>query len=545
MTLKIVLPKKRVHEVPRLLKADAYTIGGDKFQSAKAKEKSVYYVTFRRNLHDINNFLYRKEDNRIYFVGLQRILERLLYKPVTHEEIDRAVEFLKHAKITQSGFKNYECPEHLWRRVVDEFNGYPPIKITAMPEGSVVYPNEPTIMCQSLVDGFGELGVWFESNILHVYGASERATQDRHWLVKLMEMVDMVNPNLPYEEKQFIASLMLTDFGDRAALTEMESEDLGMTHLYTYGGTDTFSGAYQAWMNSDKTVGLFSSVNALAHRNVQAYDNEGDCYNTMYNLADPDEFLSMVGDCYNYKNAVRKYHIPLALKSKELKNNIVIVSRPDSGDAKEQILWAIDLAIKNGLYTTQVINGKEWKFGTTFRIIEGDGMTHEVMWDIMMALIEKGYAPYGWLLFGVGGGNRNSLKRDNTSAKYALCAMGNDLQEVCKFSEVLGKGTLGGVFKVLRDEEALKNKKTVVSIDEEGENAMVVYYCGLPDNDDVFKPFGEGQEHDFVQIKNRMNEQFKNMPLSMTTEENHNFPISEKLHNIREALVEKYKPNVH
>ena len=59
-----------------------------------------------------------------------------------------------------------------------------------------------------------------------------------------------------------------------------------------------------------------------------------------------------------------------------------------------------------------LINGKEWKFGTTLRFIEGDGMDYQTMWDIMMCLIDEGFAPYGFGLFGMGGDQRNNLKRD-------------------------------------------------------------------------------------------------------------------------------------
>ena len=79
---------------------------------------------------------------------------------------------------------------------------------------------------------------------------------------------------------------MITDFGDRAGICSQESEELGMVHLYTFGGTDTFSGAYQAWKNSDEAVGIFSSVNALAHRNVQSYEKENDCYEVNKEIAD-------------------------------------------------------------------------------------------------------------------------------------------------------------------------------------------------------------------------------------------------------------------
>ena len=537
-TRKVVLPRKRVHEVPRILLADAYTIGANKFQSVKAKQKSVYYITFRRELNMIDSFLYNKGDDRIAFNGLQRILERILYKPVTHEEIDEAVEFLKHAKVTTDGFKEYEFPEHIWREIVDKYNGYPPIRITAMREGSIAYPNEPVIMIESMVDGYGEIAAWFESKLLQVYGATERVTQDRHWLYKLVEIIGMVEPDMPHKDKLFLASLMLTDFSDRAGLNQMESEDLGMAHLYTYGGTDTFSGAYQAWKNSDGTIGIFSSVNALAHRNVQAYENEGDCYKAMYSSCGRYEFLSMVADCYNYRNAVEKHLLVLAKKSADDNDQKIIVARPDSGNALDEIIWTIELAIKNGLYTTKTINGKVFYYGTTLRIIEGDGMTHKVMWDIMIELINRGYAPHGWLLFGVGGGNRNNLKRDNLSAKYALCAIGNDYTPVCKFSDTLGKTTLGGYFKVLRSKEALANKQTVVMSTEDGINALVEYYNGL----NSYKPFSEGQDDDFNDNIKRLNEQFENMPLTLKSDTNHNYPASDLVLKTRLELLEKYAP---
>jgi len=204
-------------------------------------------------------------------------LEKLFYEPVTHKEIDETKRFLANFKVTMAGLAEYEFPEEIWRRVVEEYNGRPPIKIKAMPEGSVVYPNEPVVQITCDVDGMGILAAWFESKLLQVWAASERVTQNEHWLKKLKGMVREVDPTLDDETVTFLASLMLTDFGDRAGITLEESEELGMVHLYTFGGTDTCSGAYQAWKNAGETP-VASSVNALAHRNIQGYTFEGDCY---------------------------------------------------------------------------------------------------------------------------------------------------------------------------------------------------------------------------------------------------------------------------
>lgn len=540
--LKVILPARRVHKTPRLLKGDAYTIGSNKFESPEAKEKSVYYITFRKRLYDINPTIYEKGDNRILFVGLQRILDRLFYEPITHAEIDETKRFLANAKVTMKGFKEYEFPEQIWRDVVDKFNGRPPIIIKAIREGSVLYPNEPAVMITSPVDGMGVLGAWFESKLLQTWGTTERVTQDEHVFNKLKEKIRIVDPEMSEEMQNFFASILITDFGDRAGLTDQESEDLGMVHLYTFGGTDTFSGAYQAWKNAGEAVGIFSSVNALAHRNVQSYEKENDCYKAIYNSCNDHEIISMVDDCYDAKFSVRNYLLPLALKSAKEENGKVIVARPDSSKegytTKDQVIEICDLSVENGLFEKKETKSGKWKFGTNFHFLDGDGKTFEEIFDIIDALIEKRYAFYSWGLFGMGGNLRNNLKRDNLSAKYALASVGANDRPVVKFSETLGKGTLPGPFKVLRSPEALASKKTIVFDTELGDDAMVEFFNGL----DIYKPFGVGQEDDFLTIKNRIKEQMKTMPLSLETKDNNNYPASDIINKIRKELLIKYAP---
>ena len=539
----VTLPPRRIHNTPRLLQGDAYTIGSNKFESPEAKEKSVYYVTFRKNLHTINPHIYNKEDNRIILTGLQRILERLFYEPVTHAEIDEAKRFLAHAKVTTEGFKEYEFPEEIWRRVVDEFNGRPPIKIRAVREGSVIYPNEPAIEIISAVDGMGVLGAWFESKILQTWSTTERVTQDEHFLLRIKERILKVDPDMSDEMLNFWASIMITDFGDRAGMTSQESEDLGMVHLYTFGGTDTFSGAYQAWKNSGEAIGIFSSVNALAHRNVQSYIKENDCYNAIYDSCKNGEIVSMVDDCYDAKNSVHNMLLPLALKSLKSGNGKVVVARPDSSkdgySTLDQIIEICDLSVENGLFTEITTKTGTWKCGTLFHFLDGDGKSCEDILEEIDALIELGYAFYTWGLFGQGGGLRNNLKRDNLSAKYALSSVGAENRPVVKFSETIGKGTLPGPFKLLRSKSALSDKVTICFEHEDGEDAMVTYFDGTS----IYKPFGEGQDDDFLIIKSRIREQMKNMPLYLGTPENHNYPASKEIMVTKQALLIEYAPN--
>lgn len=545
MENKVILPTRKIHKTPRLLMGDAYTIGSNKFESNEAKEKSVYYITFRKMLHEINPNIYVKGDDRIVFIGLQRILEELFYDPITHEEIDETKRFLKYAKVTTKGFSEYEFPEEIWRNIVDLYNGRPPIEVKALREGSVCYPNEPVIEITSHIEGMeiGVLGAWFESKLLQVWSKTERVTQDEHFLNRIKERILKVDPDMSEEQLNFHSSIMITDFGDRAGMTSQESEELGMVHLYTFGGTDTFSGAYQAWKNSNEAVGIFSSVNALAHRNVQSYENEKDCYDAIYNSCGNDEIISCVDDCYDAKIAVNNYLLPLALKSINEKNGKIVVARPDSSKVGyttlDQIIEICDLSVKNGLYTEMETKTGKWKCGTTLHFLDGDGKNFEEILYEIDTLISLGYAFYTWGLFGQGGGLRNGLKRDNLSAKYALASVGSNNKPVVKFSETIGKGTLPGPFKLLRTEESLKNKATIIFDKEVGIDSRVVYY----DGSNIYKPFGEGQDDDFLDIKNNIKNQMKTMPLNLKSDTNHNYPASENIFQEKEYLLKKYAPN--
>ena len=549
-------PRKQIHETPRILMADAYTIGSNPFESELAREKSVYYSTYRKLLHDINPKLYKSDDTRIVFKGITRLVDYLLYEPITHEEIDEAKRFLEHQLITGDGLTRYYFPEELWRRVVDEFDGWVPIKISAVREGTIVYPNEPVMVTESTADGFGVLAAWPESKGLMTWAPTEMVTQDEHWLLYLKTIVRRVfGDTLNEDEIDFQARLALHNFGDRAGICPQESEWLGADTLFTFPGTDTFAGAYQFWKNNDEKIGSSMSVYALAHRNVQGFEHEFEAYRALYDFLQPKQFGSFVADAYDFWNGVEgdatgkdDSLLALALESKKTGNGKVVVGRPDSGDAKEQVLWLCRLALKHGLYEEKVINGKVWRFSTYLKFIEGDGMTWEQMEDIMEALLLQGFYPMSWGLFGVGGGLRNGLKRDNLSAKWALCAIGNALKGVVKFSETLGKGTLPGPFKLLRTKEALDKKQTIVFAHEPGESILEPYYNGALTTDPFYLEY-----YDSLGIKSpmqewesekqaRTREQLKTMPPTLSTEENHNYPASEAIRLERRMLLKKYAP---
>jgi nicotinamide phosphoribosyltransferase len=506
MTTKI-LPGHRYHATPRPLFSDAYTINGFCFESKDATDESEYYATFRK-FPFMHEPTYTAGDKRIVFAGLQALCDLLFYNPITHAEIDETLAFLKGRKATGAGFADFEFPEALWRRVVDECDGYLPLVVEGMPEGSVVYPHEPVMRVYATKPGFGALVPWFESTLLHVWAPTERLTAARHFAQWAFRTIRRVEPHMVTDDEcMFFARLMIHDFGDRAATCPQESELVARVHNYVFFGTDTFRAAYQNWKNGAPAA-YGSSVKALAHRIVQGFQKEFDCYQTMYDTAGDNEFLSMVGDCYNYWNALENKLIPLALQAKAEGKGKVIVARPDSGDSQLMVLGTLERAAKAGLmdpYTCE--DGITRLVSTNLRFIVGNGESFESVRDIVETALIRGFVPWRCGIFGIGGHLRNNINRDHLSTKFALCAVGDDLRPVIKLSEEPGKRTLPRV-KVLRNSNSLQSGETIVDPEDPGTDALVTYYDGTAD-----APFGVGFTDDFLTCEARVMKGFETMPV--------------------------------
>ena len=522
------LPARRYHKTPKPLWGDAYTINGYCFESKDATDKSEYYATFRK-FPTMNEPTYRAGDKRILFSGLQTLCDLLFYEPVTHAEIDESIAFLKGRKATGAGFVDFEFPEELWRRVVNECGGYLPLVVEGMPEGSVVYPHEPVMRIYATKTGFGPLVPWFESTLLHVWAATERLTAARHFMLWAYNLIRKTEPATTTDDEcMLFARLMIHDFGDRAATCPQESELVGKVHNYVFFGTDTFRAAYQNWKNGAPAA-FGSSVKALAHRIVQGFEKEFDCYQAMFDTASDNEFLSMVGDCYSYWGALDGKLIPLALQSKAEGKGKVVVARPDSGNSEYMVIETLRRAHKAGLMVQHPCADGSTKLGsTTLRFIVGNGESFDTCRRIVESCLVHGFLPWRCGIFGVGGHLRNNINRDHLSTKFALSAVGEHDRPVIKLSEEAGKRTLPKV-KVLRDSEALSTGKTIVLPDEPGNDSLVTYYNGSLDS-----PFGQGYLDDFLICENRVIKDFVNMPISAGN-------VSSEVSNLVEKLITTYR----
>jgi nicotinamide phosphoribosyltransferase len=481
--------------IPRLLMADAYTVASDGFISKSAKDFSAYQICFRRDQTPWMKTLgLEPKDAKYVFFGLQQIIKKLLHDPITRQEIDETERFLKVAK----NGKEFRWNREMWDRIVDEYDGFMPLKIEAMRDGAVSFPGEPVIQITAK-DGFGELAAWFETKLLQTWATSERATLLRYWLDYNKDLVRRcTNENLTEEQVTRKAQNLLADFSDRSSMTEEESTLLGLASLTSFPTSSTLSAGYLAFKESGDNAASNASMYSLAHRTPQSYEDKGKhwkAYTSLFKFANR-EFASYVADVYDFRTDVVKYLIPLAKKAAKQNQGAVVCARPDSGIAYDEVLFVLEEAVKAGLYKTVTAkDGHPLKAMTTLRVIQADGMNFAKIKEINDKLIEAGFSPPDCVYYGVGGYLHNALSRDNLSAAQKLSAVGKSHTPVMKSPKgARGKESIPGMVKVIRDQ---KGSPTVRGIHEPGRNHLVSWYDGIERKGITYK-------EDFREVQKRV-----------------------------------------
>ncbi len=491
------------HKIPRMLQTDAYYVSSNFYIHQDAKDHSVYQIAFRREeLPWMKMMGVKEKDHKLIFHGLQDIMNDILHDPVTREEIEEADKFYKTAR---NGWQ-YKWDRGMWEKILSENNGIIPIKIEALKDGSTVFPKEPAIQITA-GEGYGELAAWFETRLLQVWAASERASMLRHWLEYNKDMIrNTSDATLSEEEITKKAQRMLVDFSDRSSMCPQESERMGKASMLVFPTQSTLSAVYSAYKDNGNVIPGSIAMPSLPHRVVESYENEGDAYVSLYNFT-KGGLGSYVADCYDFRNAVETYLIPLAKEAQEdnkkLGINTIINARPDSGDPFEEVKFVLDKAVENGMYREiKTRDGKILKGMTVLKALQADGMTFKKMIEINNRLIEAGYSPSDCLSYGVGGFLHDSISRSNMSAAQKLAEVGTGLRKrptmKCPIDEPV-KESIPGAVKVVR--EVNSTEPTVRSLDEQGESAYITWYDGVN---------GHGIEYteNFASIQNRVLNEF-------------------------------------
>jgi nicotinamide phosphoribosyltransferase len=373
-----------------ILNTDSYK-ASHWLQYPPGTDATFFYVESRGGVYD-----------RTLFFGLQAIIKQSLLTPVTHADVDEAREvFAAHGEpFNESG----------WRRIVAVHGGRLPLRIRAVPEGSVVPTQQVLVTIESTDPEAFWLPSYLETLLLRLWYPVTVATIS--WQVKqtIRRFLEQTSDD-PAGQLAF----KLHDFGARGVSSNESAGLGGAAHLVNFLGTDTVAGLLTARACYGEPMAGFS-IPAAEHSTITSWgrDNEVAAYrNMLRQFARPGAIVAVVSDSYDIFHAIDQ-HWGTTLKQEVIASGATVVIRPDSGDPVEVVLACLQ---RLEMHFGATVNGKGYRVLNHVRLIQGDGINPVSIGQILARITAAGYATDN-LAFGMGGGLLQHCNRD--TQKFAL-----------------------------------------------------------------------------------------------------------------------------
>jgi len=342
------------------------------------------------------------------FFGLQAYLREYLCTPVTVADVEEAAALMAvHGEpFNRAG----------WMRLIEKHDGYMPVRIRAVPEGSVVPVHNVLATIENTdpeffwITSFLETellrAIWYPTTVATLSGAA-KATLQRYL-------------EATCDDPQGQIAFKLHDFGARG-VSSLESAALGgMAHLVNFLGTDTIVALLAARRYYDCDVAGFS-IPAAEHSTITGWgrDQESSAYRNMVEqFGKPGAVFAVVSDSYDIFNACDRIW-GTELKDLVVQSGATLVVRPDSGDPAETVLKVAQiLAARFGTTT----NAKGYRVLDNVRIIQGDGINLDALRLCLSNLFHNGFSAEN-IAFGMGGGLLQQVNRDTMQWAMKCSAM--------------------------------------------------------------------------------------------------------------------------
>ena len=339
---------------------------------------------------------------RTLFFGLQSILKEYLSQPVTAAMIDEARAF----------FRAHGEPFHEagWQHVVDAHGGQLPLRIRAVPEGTVVPTHQALMTIESTCPDCFWVPSYVETLLMRVWYPTTVATVSWHVKQTLREYLDRTSDDAAAQ-----IPFKLHDFGSRGVSSTESAALGGMAHLVNFRGTDTVLGVLAAREYYGEAMAGFS-IPAAEHSTITAWgtERELDAYrNMLRRFAKPGAVVACVSDSYDLFHAIEAMWGG-ALRDEVIKSGATLVVRPDSGDPAEVVHRTLSLL--NAAFGSTT-NSKGYRVLNHVRVIQGDGVNPD---SIRLILERITHARYSADNIAVGMGGALLQKLDRDTQKFAL-----------------------------------------------------------------------------------------------------------------------------
>jgi len=334
-----------------------------------------------------------------------------------NQQIDVAMVMHAEECAKKMGMK---FPVDMWMKLVDGLDGWIPLKVEALPDGTYVPKGTPFAQITNTEEGFGELVTWWEGIFLHSSFPSACAT-------RAYEMREyLVQHHLPLNR--------LHSFGFRGHRSLQDAYWATTAWNLFLTGTDDFHGQYHC------PNAKLGSIPATAHKTIQQFDEEKQGYIHAIDQAKEKghKVVALVIDTYDPLKFIHEGMMRDVMEHAE-KQGMNIVLRPDSGDLMDQAVIIYGMS-------------KFWEFNNVSMII-GEGMSLEKVKEYDDTLRRR-KIPLKFMNYGVGSGYYNDLDRDYLGfAMKTSYSNGKDRMKLTKSNPF--KRSIPGCVNIVKEDNEL------------------------------------------------------------------------------------------
>jgi nicotinamide phosphoribosyltransferase len=336
------------------------------------------------------------------FFGLQYILKRYLTQSIEPWMVEEANRLL-----TAHGLPfNYGG----WRYIAEDLQGRLPVRIKAVPEGSVIPVHNVLMTVESTDPKVFWLVSWLETLLMRVWYPITVATQSWHLKQRIYQSLCCTADD-PDGEINF----KLHDFGARGVSSGESSGIGGLAHLVNFQGSDTVKALVYGQQYYNCPMAAYS-IPAAEHSTITAWGREGEVLayeNMLTQFAKPGSVLAVVSDSYDLWNAIDHLWGD-RLRAQVLDSGATVVIRPDSGDPVAIVAQTLE---RLEACFGSTLNSKGFRVLNAVRVIQGDGVDEESISAILEKTESLGFSTTN-LAFGMGGALLQKVNRD--TQKFAM-----------------------------------------------------------------------------------------------------------------------------
>ncbi|AFO71675.1 nicotinamide phosphoribosyltransferase [Caulobacter phage phiCbK] len=337
---------------------------------------------------------------KVMLAAFQRLLFQKLGKPVTRADVEEMAAFVPAHGLpfNRDG----------WEIILNEYGGYLPLRIKAVPEGVMIPIRNALISVENLDPRLPWLTSYFETMILRdVWTASTIAARVNGIATRIKSFWE-ANSDTPMSPFAFL------DFSSRGTMGYDHSVLAGIAHLFHFQGSDNVPGVRAANINYFSEMSGYS-VLASEHSISCAFgrDNDDDYIDHCLNKVPPGSIFSLVGDTWDIFRFAGKL-----TERKELiaNKNLTPVCRPDSGDLFKVIPPVVQ-TLAAGFGTQKNSHGLD-VLNLGAKALQGDGMNENTHMDPFILARNIGVAPDSIITAAGGGLATGDLDRDTN--KWAM-----------------------------------------------------------------------------------------------------------------------------